>query len=181
MTTIYVKNMHCDCCVNLLKLLLKQEKYPATYIKKGLINIETNNKTIIANLISFLNKNGFPVIENKELILLEQIKQAVNELVMNMNNANSIVRRSDYLIEKTGYSYQYLSRIFSKYENQTLEKYIITLKIEKVKELLRTDEYTLSEIAYMMDYSSVQYLSAQFKKITGISVTEFRAKYQPPI
>jgi AraC-like DNA-binding protein len=56
----------------------------------------------------------------------------------------------------------------------TLEKYIILQKIEKVKELIRFDEMTLSEIAYMMGYSSVQYLSTQFKKITGISVSEYK-------
>jgi AraC-like DNA-binding protein len=71
-------------------------------------------------------------------------------------------------------SYQQLSKLFSKYEAVTLERYIILNKIERIKELIMQDEYTLSEIAYMMDYSSVQYLSNQFKKETGYSVTEYK-------
>jgi YesN/AraC family two-component response regulator len=72
-----------------------------------------------------------------------------------------------------------MSKLFSKYEKTTLEKYIINQKINKAKELIKTDEYTLSEIAYMMDYSSVQHLSNQFKKITGQSVSEFKDSILP--
>jgi AraC-like DNA-binding protein len=72
-------------------------------------------------------------------------------------------------------SYPYISSLFSKHENSTLEKFTIHLKIEKVKELIEYDDLTLSEIAYIMGYSSVQYLSTQFKSITGISVTEYKA------
>ncbi|HYX07107.1 MAG TPA: helix-turn-helix domain-containing protein, partial [Bacteroidales bacterium] len=67
-----------------------------------------------------------------------------------------------------------LSRVFNAQEPITLEKYIIVNKIERIKELIDSNEYTLSEIAYMMDYSSVQYLSNQFRQITGISVTEYK-------
>ena len=81
---------------------------------------------------------------------------------------------ADYLVEKLGYSYPYLSRLFSASEPLTLEKYTILQKIERIKELILSEEYTLSEIAFMMDYSSVQYLSNQFKKITGVSVSEFK-------
>jgi AraC-like DNA-binding protein len=91
-----------------------------------------------------------------------------------MNNVDSVVRKSEYLVEMLGLSYQQLSKIFSKYESITLERYIILNKVERIKELILQDEYTLSEIAYMMDYSSVQYLSNQFKKETGYSVTEYK-------
>jgi YesN/AraC family two-component response regulator len=77
-------------------------------------------------------------------------------------------------VEKMGISYQQISKIFSKYEPITLERYSILVKIEKVKEMIWSDEFSLSEIAYMMDYSSVQYLSNQFKKETGYSVTEYK-------
>ena len=87
---------------------------------------------------------------------------------------NAMVRNSDYLVERFGMSYPYISSIFSKHENITLEKFIISIKIEKVKELIEYGDLTLSEIAYMMGYSSVQYLSTQFKSVTGISVTEYK-------
>ena len=85
-----------------------------------------------------------------------------------------MVRNSDYLVERFAVSYQYLSGLFSKHQGITLEKYIILHKIEKVKELVMEDELTLSEIAFMMGYSSSQYLSTQFKSIAGVSITAFK-------
>jgi AraC-like DNA-binding protein len=85
-----------------------------------------------------------------------------------------MVRNSDFLVEKFNLSYQYISTLFSKQQSITLKKYIILQKIEKVKELIQYGEHTLSEIAYMMGYSNVQYLSTQFKNVTGISVSEFK-------
>jgi len=106
--------------------------------------------------------------------MVEKIKLSVIELVHLMNNVDSIARKSDYLVEKLGLSFQYLSKIFSAHEPITLEKFIILHKIERTKELIDSNDYTLSEIAFMMDYSSVQHLSTQFKNITGISVTEYK-------
>jgi AraC-like DNA-binding protein len=128
-----------------------------------------------------LSQYGFEIIIDKDLILVNQIKQAVIELIHYMNNMNSVVRKSEYLVEKLGKSYSHLSRIFSKYEPLTLEKYIILQKIERIKNLILQNEYSLSEISYMMDYSSVQYLSNQFKKLTGYSVTEFKNNPQKKI
>ncbi len=117
---------------------------------------------------------GTDLIETREDRLVEEIKLAVVELVHHMNNVDSIVRKSDYLVEKTGLSFAYLSRIFSSREHITLEKFIILNKIERIKELIDQEELTLSEIAYMMDYSSVQYLSNQFKHMTGMTVSEYK-------
>jgi AraC-like DNA-binding protein len=114
------------------------------------------------------------VIDSREMIMVEQIKQAVIELIHHMNNVDSVVRKSDYLVEKLGYSYQHLSKTFSAYETITLERYIILQKIERIKQLIDNDEFTLSEIAFMMDYSSVQYLSNQFHKTTGMTVSEYK-------
>ncbi len=121
-----------------------------------------------------LHELGTDLIESRDQRVAEEIKMAVIELIHHMNNVDSIVRKSDYLVEKTGLSYPYLSRIFSAHEPVTLERFIILHKIERIKELIDQEEYTLSEIAYMMDYSSVQYLSNQFRQITGITVTEYR-------
>lgn len=166
--------MLCSCCIKLLKLILINKGFKIINIKLGYINVEltsNNNKELF---IKTIEEEGFSILENKDLITIEKIKHAIFELVYNMNNVNSIIRKSDYLIEKIGLSYQHMSKLFSKYEKTTLEKYIINQKINKVKELVKTDEYTLSEIAYMMDYSSVQHLSNQFKKITTQSVSEFK-------
>ncbi len=121
---------------------------------------------------------GFNVVQDPDDQLVDDIKVAAIELIHYSYNANSLIRNSDYLSEKLGQSYSKLSKVFSEKTNSTLEKYLILLKIEKVKELLMGEDYTLSEIAYMLGYSSVQYLSNQFKKTTGITVSEFK---QDPI
>ena len=166
--------MSCTCCIKLLKLILKNKGFKVISIKLGYIEIEFTQELTEKIFTKTIKDEGFAILESKDLITIEKIKHAIFELVHNMNNVNSIIRKSDYLVEKIGLSYQHMSKLFSKYENTTLEKYIINQKIIKVKELIKTDEYTLSEIAYMMDYSSVQHLSNQFKKITGYSVSEFK-------
>ena len=106
---------------------------------------------------------------------MEQIKTSVIQFVFYGNNTNSLIRNSDYLSEKLQHSYRHLSKVFSENTGITLEKYIIIIKAEKIKELISYDELTLSEIAYQMGYSSVQYLSNQFKQVTGYSVSEYKS------
>jgi AraC family transcriptional regulator len=173
--TLYIKYMVCKCCIRIIKQELEQHDIIVNRIILGEVEITFDNQKINDVLIEkIINENGFELVVNKEKILVEQIKTAVVELVHFANNMNSIIRNSDYMVEKLGYSYQHLSTIFSKYENNTLEKFIILHKIEKVKEMIEYGELTLSEIAFTMGYSSVQYLSTQFKNITGISVSDYK-------
>jgi YesN/AraC family two-component response regulator len=133
-----------------------------------------------SEILKTLENEGFPEIHAREEILAEEIKNALIDLVHH-STYNAMVKNSDYLVERFAVSYQYLSAIFSKQKGITLEKYIILLKIEKVKELIMEDELSLSEIAYIMGYSSSQYLSTQFKSIAGVSTTTFKknpAKYR---
>ena len=129
----------------------------------------------LENVNTVLKKNGFELITDNNRKLVEQIKTAVIQFVYYGNNANSLVRNSDYLSEKLQHSYQHLSKIFSETTGSTLEKYIILIKAEKIKEFISYDELTLSEIAYSMGYSSVQYLSNQFKQVTGYTVSEYKS------
>lgn len=172
--TIHVKNMTCSCCIHLLRKELSLDGIEIQDIKLGLLILSVDPKKITWKKVeSILEVYGFEIISDKEKILVEHIKQAVVDLVHN-STYNAMVRNSDYLVERFGMSYPYISSLFSKHEITTLEKFTILHKIEKVKELIEYGELTLSEIAYMMGYSSVQYLSTQFKSITGISVTEYR-------
>lgn len=167
--------MVCDCCKLFLREKLENAGIAVHEISLGKARISYNGAKITHEQINtILNKYGFSLLEKKEDRLVSEIKIAVIELIHHLNNVNSIVRKSDYLVEKLGFSYPYLSKIFTEHENHTLEHFIIRQKIERIKHLLIEEEYTLSEIAYMMDYSSVQYLSNQFKKITGITVSQFK-------
>ncbi|MBE0655445.1 MAG: helix-turn-helix transcriptional regulator [Bacteroidales bacterium] len=143
-------------------------------IKLGELTVNLKNDEDEPLIESITGELGFQIIQNRDDVLVEEIKKAVIELIHDLNNVNSIVRKSDYLVEKLGMSYQQLSKTFSNHEPVTLEKYIILQKIEKIKELIDNNEYTLSEISYMMDYSSIQYLSAQFRQITGLTPSEYK-------
>ncbi len=173
--TISIRNMLCNCCTNLIRDELTKNDVEVEDIELGKATISFDKTVISLDDINILLENlGFGIIVSRDLKIVESIKRTVFDLIHNMNNVDSVVRKSEYLVEMLGYSYQYLSKLFSKYEKITLERYIILNKIERIKELILQDEYTFSEIAYMMDYSSVQYLSSQFKKETGYSVTEYK-------
>lgn len=177
--TFYIKNMISNCCIILLRERLQGEGIIVHDIYLGSVMISFDpEKTPMERIHSVINSIGLDIIQTREKQLVEQIKTAIIELIHYMNNVDSIARKADYLVEKLGYSYQYLSRLFSSLEPITLERYIILQKIERIKEMLYSGEFTLSEIAYMMDYSSVQYLSSQFKKVTGFSVSDFKEDIQ---
>ncbi len=173
--TFYLKSMVCNSCIKTVRKLLEDYQIEIQKINLGEVTVILFNNQITEHQIeeTFI-ENGFDILKNKDDILIEQIKIAIIELVHKSNYMNSIIRNSDYLVEKLGYSYQYLSAVFSKKENRTLENFIILHRIEKVKEMLSYKDLSLSEIAFEMGYSSVQYLSSQFKKITGISVNEYK-------
>jgi len=173
--TIHVKNMTCSCCIHLLRKEFTMDGIEILDIRLGTLVLSHDPKKITLKRIeAILEGYGFEIIRDKEKMLVEQIKYAVIDLVHN-STYNAMVRNSDYLVERFGMSYPYISSLFSKHESTTLEKFTILHKIEKVKELIEYGELTLSEIAYMMGYSSVQYLSTQFKSITGLSVTDYKA------
>ena len=176
--------MSCSCCIRLIKQELSNINVEAKHIQLGEITISYDKGELdFSDIQELLEENGFEIIQDKEEQVVEQIKKAIMDLVHH-STFNSMVRNSDFLVEKFNMSYQHLSTLFSKHEKITLEKYIILHKIEKVKELIQSEDLTLSEIAYMMAYSSVQYLSTQFKSVTGVSVSEFKkdpAKYRKPL
>ncbi|WP_233209682.1 AraC family transcriptional regulator [Flavobacterium sp. 9] len=124
-------------------------------------------------LLKNLQALGFDFIDDKKSKTIEKIKNIIVDLVHHKNNDLKI-NLSDYLVENLNQDYSTLSNLFSEIENTTIEKYFISQKIEKVKELLIYNEHSLSEIADMLNYSNVAHLSNQFKKITGFTPTYFK-------
>jgi len=116
---------------------------------------------------------GFEIIDDRKSRLIGQIKSSIIEIV-HQQNSKLKSNLSDYLSSKLHHDYSHLSNLFSEVEGTTIEKYFIAQKIERVKELLVYDELSLSEIADQMNYSSVAYLSNQFKKVTGLTPTFFK-------
>ncbi len=131
---------------------------------------DQETKSKLANELEML---GFELIDDKKSKLIEQIKSLIVEIV-HVNNEPIQSNLSDLIVEKLHQDYNSLSSLFSEVEGITIEKYYIAQKIEKVKELLVYDELTLSQIADQLNYSSVAYLSNQFKKVTGLTPTQFK-------
>jgi len=120
-----------------------------------------------------LKKSGLILLDDKQSILVERIKNTVTEMI-HSNEEKPIINYSDYIAEKLGYNYTYLAYLFSEVKGITIQHYIILHKIELTKELLIYDELSLTEIADKLHYSSVSHLSNQFKKITGLSPSYFK-------
>ena len=146
-----------------------------TNVKIGEANIKGKvPEEILKQLDVELRKSGLQLMDDKKSILVEKIKGAIIEQV-HYTEDQIKVNLSDYLSEQLNHDYTYLANLFSEVKGITIEKFYLTHKIEKVKELIVYDELNLSEIAYKMHYSSVAHLSNQFKKFTGLTPSHFKA------
>jgi len=166
--------MVCIRCQMVVKDELEKLGIRYTEVKIGEVNaVEDLPRDKLDQLDIALKKAGLLLMDDKKSILVEKIKAAVIELV-HYTEEQIKTNLSDYLSEKLNYDYTYLANLFSEVKGTTIEKFYLTHKIEKVKELIVYDELTLSEIAFKMHYSSVSHLSNQFKKITGLSPSHFK-------
>ena len=117
--------------------------------------------------------SGLELMDDKKSMLIEKIKNVIIEMV-HYSEEMPKVNYSDYISQKLGQDYTHMSKIFSEVKGITIEHFIIFHKIERVKELLLYDELNLTQISYILDYSSVAHLSKQFKKITGLTPSYFK-------
>jgi AraC-like DNA-binding protein len=122
---------------------------------------------------SALLRSGLELMDDKKAVLIEKIKTVIIEMIHYKDELPK-VNFSDYLSEKLHYDYTYMANLFSEVQGTTIEKFMISHKIERVKELIIYDELNLTEIAWNMHYSSVAHLSNQFKKITGLTPSHFK-------
>lgn len=132
------------------------------------ISIEQRDRLKIALLDS-----GLELMDDKRAVLIEKIKNAIIEMVHHTDEIIKI-NFSEYLSEKLNHDYTYLANLFSEVQGTTIEQFIISHKVERIKELIIYDELNITEIAWKMNYSSVAHLSNQFKKVTGLSPSHFK-------
>lgn len=174
MNTIFIKNMVCDRCIMVVQNELEKLGLDAKNIKLGeVILFKEITSLEKENLSKTLEPLGFEVIDDKKGRIIEKIKNIIIDLVHHQDS-DVKTNLSDVLSDKLHHDYNYLSNMFSEVEGTTIEKYFIAQKVEKVKELLVYDELSLSEIANRLNYSSVAYLSNQFKKVTGLTPSHFK-------
>lgn len=174
MATLFIKNMVCNRCIMAVQNELDKLGLPAKNIKLGEVTLKKEpDREEKIKLQDALGPLGFEVIDDKKSRIIEKIKNVIIDLVHYQDN-DIKTNLSELLGDKLQHDYNYLSNLFSEVEGTTIEKYFIAQRIEKVKELLVYDELSLSEIAFRLNYSSVAYLSNQFKKITGLTPSHFK-------
>jgi AraC-like DNA-binding protein len=120
-----------------------------------------------------LHSSGLELMDDRKAILIEKIKTAIIEMIHYSTDLIK-VNFSDYLSDKLHQDYKYLANLFSEVQGITIEHYMIAHKVERIKELIIYDEMNITEIAYLMNYSSVAHLSNQFKKATGLSPSHYK-------
>ena len=173
---LYIKNMVCDRCKKVVRDEFSAIGIDLKSVELG--EVETCEELPAGKMQEVkkvLESNGFELLDDRKSALAEHIKTLIIEEVQNLKgNKPAAMNFSDYLSEKIGYEYSYLSNLFSSETGQTIEQYIIAQKVEKIKEWLSYNELTLSEMAWRLSYSSTAHLSNQFKKVTGITPGDFK-------
>lgn len=171
---LYIRNMVCNRCIMAVRVELERLGLHPVNISLGEVEIgEVISKDVLARLSDSLLQLGFELIDDRKSRIIEKIKNELVNLV-HYTEEQPKTNLSGYLSSKLNHDYNYLSTLFSDVEGITIEKYFIAQKIERAKELLMYDELTLSEIAFRLGYSSVGYLSNQFKKVTGFTPSHFK-------
>ncbi len=170
-TELYIKNMVCDRCKTTVERLLRKHGAKIIAVQLGKVAFEAPEEFELELFDRELTANGFELIKNPEVKLVEDLKISLLEL---LNQSNPDKNLSVYLSKRLGKEYSGMSKIFKKIEGYTLEKYFIRLKIEKAKELIQMQELSFSEIAYQLGYSSISHLSGQFKSLTGMTMSDYQ-------
>lgn len=174
---LYIKNMVCHRCKMAVKSALERLDLHPVHISLGEVTLE--EKEVSRGQLNVLSDSltalGFELIDDKRSRIIEQIKTFVIDTI-HYKDEQPGKNYSDLISQHIHHDYSYLSNLFSEVEGITIEQYIISQKIEKVKELLVYDELSVSQIAADLGYSSTAHLSTQFKKLTGHTPSEFKQK-----
>jgi len=171
---LFIKNMVCIRCKMVVHDELKKLGLNYRMLDLGEVEIiETISYLQREQFKTALLQSGLELMDDKRSMLIEKIRNVIIQLVHHTDDQLK-TNFSVFLSEKLGYDYTYLANIFSEVQGTTIERFLITHKIERVKELLVYDELSLTEIAFKLHYSSVAHLSNQFKKITGLTPSHFK-------
>jgi AraC-like DNA-binding protein len=163
-------------CLKVIKQELEELGIIVLSLELGKLIVEAANKmdmAIIDSVTRVLHSNGFEIVHSEEEMLVEKVKIILIELLTQLP-LHLKINTSEHLSSILHKDYKILSKIFSKNEHTTIEKYFIKLKIEKVKELIQFEQYSFSDVAYMLDYSSINHLSGKFKELVGMSMTDYK-------
>ena len=171
---LFIKYMVSNRCKMAVNELFRELGLHVLSVELGEVEVSDSiSENDFISLKRGLYDLGFELIEDKRTLLIERIKKTVIDMV---HHSDEIIKVnfSDYLSEKLNYDYTYLANIFSEVQGLSIEHYIISHKVERIKELIIYDELNITQIADKMNYSSVAHISMQFKKVTGLTPTSFK-------
>ncbi|MFT3884039.1 MAG: AraC family transcriptional regulator [Flavobacteriales bacterium] len=170
-----IRNMVCDRCKAAVERMLRAQGLPITHLDLGEVELgRTPSEAELEELRFRLEQEGFELMDDRTAAMVARIKTAIVKLVHHSEAMQGRVKLSEYLATALGRDHSTLSKLFSQVEGSTIEQYFLLQRLERVKELIKYDELTLSEIADRMGFSSVAHLSAQFKKLTGMTPSAFK-------
>lgn len=172
--------MVCDRCEMVIETALTALGLEVNHVQLGKAEVtRKGEKPSLKDIEKELERFNFGLIKDDDSILVEKVKTNLIEWIDSGNLETDERSLSDYLAQKMTKSYANISRVFSKKEEITIEKYFIRLKIEKAKELVEYGGLSFSEIAYQLGYKNLQHLSRQFKEITGMSMSDYQKLQNP--
>ena len=180
-TVLNIKNMVCPRCIKVVSEELTKLSFEVASIQLGQVVI---NKTIsvndIKNIKEALSLNGFELLDDKKSKTIEAIKIVIIDGIREGIFSEMNINISQYISNQLHMEYTQLSSLFSSVEGKSIERYVILQKTERIKELISYNELNIKEISILLGYSSLQALSSQFKKETGLSPTEFKKLSNSP-
>ena len=181
---LIIKNMVCPRCITSVEQILKKNKLRANSIRLGEVELAHKpNKSQLHQFAKDLEYTGFELLDDQKMQMIEQVKNLLIQKVQG-GDVEEHFSISKYISENIFKDYSSVSKLFSEVESITIEQFFILQKIEKTKEWLIYNEQSLSQIAFHLGYSSTQHLSSQFKKLTGMTPSQFKqlgALHRKPI
>jgi len=170
---LLIKNMVCQRCIMSVENILKKAGANYSAVRLGEVDLEVElTQAQQVQVENDLKNVGFELIAGRTNKIVEDIKQLVMQYIAQGDEKK--MKLSSFITKQLHYDYSYLSDLFSSIEGITIEQYLIVQRIEKVKEFLVYDQLSLTEIAFELGFSSVHHLSAQFKKVTGLTPSHFK-------
>ena len=173
---LIVRNMVCDRCKAAVRRVLVASGLDVVHVDLGEVEVAGEPaRELVEAARNALHAEGFELVDGRDAAMIARMKAAIVKLVHHQADGQRRVKLSDHLSTALNREYSTLSALFSQVEGITIEQFFLLQRLERVKELIKYDELTLSEIADRTGFSSVAHLSAQFKKLTGMTPSAFKA------
>ncbi len=179
--TIYIRNMVCPRCIHVVKQILTEMGISFSEVDLGFATLKTIDLLDFDRLNDSLEQLGLGLIRDQNEQTIADINRVVHFYFDNINKLSRQYKLSEYIAQELGKNYHQLSKLYSQSYGTTIEQYFIDLRTTKVKELIKQGDLNLSQIAITVGYSSIHYLSGQFKKYSGMSLSEYRKKWEEEV